>query len=145
MRFNTSTGGDALAILKEWLYRIVVFIAEVHDSILAYNRKLSTDFTNSELHFIVIGLLGLLLLLFTWLFFSFLTRRGKSGLMAWLFTFSTVCFITFAIEVGQHLTKTGKMELEDIVYGIMGFLAVSVPVAALYWLIRFFRWLFRKK
>ena len=133
-----------MALLKGWLYQIVTFIAHVHDSILVLNEGITTPFTDTQLHFIVIGLFGLLLFLLVIPLFRFMTRRGWYGLMAWLFTFSTVLFVNFAIEVGQHLTQTGSLQIQDIAYGTAGFLAASAVIAAVYLLVSLIRWLFRK-
>ena len=131
-------------MLKDRLYDIVAWIARVHESIWAYNRGFDSPFTDKELHFIVIGATGTLLLLLALPLFRFLSRRGRGDFLAWLFTLTAVMLIAFAIEIGQHMTNTGSMELEDIVYGVIGFLAASGGFFLLYLLFRFFRWLFRK-
>ena len=59
--------------------------------------------------------------------------------MAWLFTFMTILFVTFAIEEGQRLTDTGSFQLLDIVYGIVGFLTVSAALGLVYLLYLFIR------
>jgi len=117
-----------VVFLKNWLSRIVANIAFIHDCIERYVYSLPVRFTDKDLHFIVIGLFGLALLLVALPLFRTLTRRGSFGLMAWLFTLSTVVMISFAIEIGQVTTGTGRMEMEDIVYGLLGFLAVSAVV-----------------
>ncbi len=133
-----------MAVFKDWLYRFLTFIARFHDSIVSYNQGIAAPFTDKELHFIVIGLFGLLFFLLAIPLFRFLTRKGWYGLMAWLFTFSTILFITFAIEVGQLLTKTGSFQTMDIAYGIAGFLAASAIIAAVYLLVSLIRRLFQK-
>jgi TRAP-type uncharacterized transport system fused permease subunit len=130
-----------MKILKNWLYQIVTCIAWFHDRIVAQ----STGFSSEELHFIVLGVFGLCLLLLAYPIFRYLTRRGCAGIMTWLFAFSAVLSVCFAIEIGQHLTKTGTMQLEDIVYGMIGFFAASVCFALLYLLVRFIKHLFQKK
>jgi len=124
-----------LDLLKNWLCKIVSDIAYIHDSIWRFARTLPVRFTDKDLHFIVFGFFGLALLLLVLPLFRLLTRLGKSGLMAWLFTLATVLMISFAIEIGQHMTQTGKMDLGDIVYGALGFLAVSAIVGLLYVLV----------
>ena len=131
--------------LRKWLYQIVTFVARVHDRIADYNQGTEAPLTDKELHLVVIGLFGLLLFLLVIPLFRFLTRRGRYGIMAWLFTFSTVLFVVLAIEVGQQLTKTSRMQLWDIVYGIAGFLAVSAVIALLYLLFSLIRWLLGKE
>lgn len=131
--------------LRKWLYNVVAFIARVHDDLWAYNnRLLSAPFTDKQMHFIVTAVFGLLVFLLILPLFSLLTRLRKSGLMAWLFAFMTVLFVTFAIEIGQLVTGTGSMELGDVVYGIVGFLALSAGMAVLYLLYLLIRRLFRK-
>lgn len=129
--------------LENWLYMLVMYIARIHDGLWAYNETASSPFREPEMHFIVMAVFGLVLFLLLLLPFRFLTRRGKWGLMAWLFTFMTVLFITFAIEVGQEATGTGGFGLDDIVYGIVGFLAVSAVIALLSLIYRFIKGLFR--
>ncbi len=130
--------------LKNWLYELVVFIARVHDAVADYNRTLSSPLTDKEMHFIVVGVFGLLFFLLILPLFVFLTRKNRAGLMAWLLTFMTVMFVTFAIEIGQEMTGTGGMELADIVYGVVGFLAASAALGILYLLYLLIRWLLAK-
>ena len=49
--------------MKNWLYALVVFIAKVHDKLVAYNRMLSAPFSDKEMHFIVMAVFGLLFFL----------------------------------------------------------------------------------
>jgi len=130
--------------LKDWLYELVIFIAKVHDQLVAYNRTLPSPYTDKEMHFIVVAAFGLLFFLLILPLFLFLTRYGRAGLMAWLFTFMTILFVALAIEEGQRLTRTGSFQLLDAAYGIAGFLAVSVVLGVLYLLYLLIRWLFRK-
>ena len=130
--------------LKNWLYELVVFIARVHDAVADYNRTLSSPLTDKEMHFVVVGGFGLLFFLLILPLFIFLTRKNRAGLMAWLLTFMTVMFVTFAIEIGQKMTGTGGMELADIVYGAVGFLAASAVLGILYLLYLLIRWLLEK-
>lgn len=130
--------------LKEWLYELIVFMAKVHDGLMDYNLTLSSPFTDKEMHFIIIGGFGLLFFLLILPLFICLTRKNRAGLMAWLLTFMTVLVITFAIEIGQKITGTGGMELADIVYGVVGFLAVSIGIGLVYLLYLLVRWLLQK-
>ncbi len=130
--------------LKDWLYELIVTIARIHDEIVSYNSTLSAPFDDKQMHFIVIGGFGLLLFLAILPLFIFLTRKNRPGLMAWLFSFMTVLYITFAIEIGQKLTDTGGMELADIVYGVVGFLAVSAVLGFFFLLYLLIRMLLRK-
>ena len=41
--------------------------------------------------------------------------------IAWIYVFTVILVITFAIEIGQKVTNTGNMEFADIVFGVVGF------------------------
>ncbi len=126
--------------LRDWLYAAVAFVARVHDELWVYNRSAGSPFTDKELHFIVIGAFGLVVLLVCYALSRFCAKRGLVGLLSWAFALSLVMLVCFAIEIGQAVTNTGNMELADIVYGVVGFLAVSCAVGAL-WLLA---WLIKK-
>ena len=125
--------------LKNWLYALVVYIANIHDRLVTYNRMLSSPYSDKEMHFAVVAAFGVLFFLLVLPLFLFPTRHGRAGLMAWLFTFMTILFVTFAIEEGQRLTDTGNFQLLDIVYGIVGFLTVSAALGLVYLLYLFIR------
>ena len=44
--------------MKEFLYMIVGWIAEIHSYLMRFNDSYEYNFSDKELHFIVIGLLG---------------------------------------------------------------------------------------
>lgn len=125
-------------LLRDRLYDIVVAIARVHDSVWAKNLAEGKPFSDKDLHFLVMGAFGLVVLLLCYGLFRLLARRGWVAVMAWLLALWVVLTFCFAIEVGQFKSNTGSMELEDIVYGMAGFLAMSAIVAAfclLIWLL----------
>ena len=43
--------------------------------------------------------------------------------ITFLYVFTVVLVLTFAIEIGQGYYGTGAMEFDDVVYGVAGFLA----------------------
>lgn len=44
--------------------------------------------------------------------------------VAWIYVFTLIIVITFAIEIGQKVTNTGNMEFADIVFGVVGFIVM---------------------
>jgi hypothetical protein len=130
---------------KEWLKEIVVWIADIHDRLFDYSKTFPSPLTDKDLHFLVIGAFGLAVFIFSFFLFRLLSRLNRYGMMAWLFSLAVVLFVAFAIEVGQHLTNTGNLELGDIAYGVMGFLYASAGATALYLIFCLLRRLFRTK
>ena len=57
-------------------------------------------------------------------FFKALAQSGHVMVIAWIYVFTLIIVITFAIEIGQKITHTGNMDFADIVFGIFGFLVM---------------------
>lgn len=112
--------------MKELLYAIVGFIAKIHSKILQLNDAYEYNFSDKELHFIVIGVLGMCILLCVYPFFKWLAKKNYIMLISWIYAFTLIVVITFAIEIGQKITRTGIMEFSDIVFGCVGFLMMFI-------------------
>ena len=117
--------------MKTIVYYIIYWIAKIHDKILSINDSKNFFLTDKQLHFIVIGLLGLLMIFVVYPIFKSLAEHGHTMVIAWIYVFTLIIVITFAIEIGQWYSGTGLVELADIVYGILGFLAVFAVFAVI--------------
>ena len=110
--------------MKELLYGIVGIIAQLHDSLMQMNNAFETNFTDKELHFLIIGLVGMAMLFVIYPLFKYLAKKHHEMVIAWIYVFTVIVVITFAIEIGQKITGTGHMEFADIMFGLVGFLAM---------------------
>ena len=110
--------------MKEFLYKIVEWIAEIHSYLMRINDNYEYHFSDKELHFIVIGLLGMLFIFIVYPVFKWLAKHNHVMVIAWIYVFTLILVITFAIEIGQKVTNTGAMEFADIVFGIVGFIVM---------------------
>ncbi len=113
-------------MLRDFLYWVVRQIAFAHDWFMSLNNKWEFSLSDKAMHFIVIGLLGMAIFLVVNPIFKFLAKRQKIGIASWFYTVTVIVVITFAIEIGQKITKTGTMDFADIVFGIAGFLALHL-------------------
>ena len=111
-------------MLKALLYYIVEIIAKIHNKLLSLNDSFEYNFTDKELHFLVIGALGMGMIFVIYPFFKWLANRDHVMVIAWIYVFTVIIVITFAIEIGQRVTNTGAMEFADIVFGIVGFIVM---------------------
>ena len=106
------------------LYKMIYWVARVHDHILSINDSGGYYFTDKQLHFIVIGVLGLLMIFVVYPIFKLLAKYDHIMVIAWIYVFTLLIVITFSIEIGQWLSGTGQMEMGDVVYGLAGFLVM---------------------
>ena len=106
------------------MYRIVEWIAQCHNYLLKLNDAYEYNFSDKQLHFLVIGCIGMLVLLITYPIFRLLAKRKMYLTISGIYSFTVIIVLTFAIEIGQQLSHTGTMEFADIMYGVMGFLAI---------------------
>ena len=107
--------------MKKFLYAMIEYVAKIHNYIMGLNDKYEYDFSDKQLHFLVIGAIGMLLIFIVYPLFKWLARTGHVMVIAWIYVFTVILVITFAIEIGQKVTNTGNMEFADIVFGVVGF------------------------
>ena len=110
--------------MKDWLYWGVGIVAKFHDTLMHINDSFESSFTDKELHFLVIGIIGMALLFVIYPLFKHLAKKNREMVIAWIYVFTVILVITFAIEIGQKITNTGNMEFADIMFGLVGFLAM---------------------
>lgn len=107
--------------MKEILYRMVGWIAKIHTRLLEINDAYEYNFSDKQLHFLVIGVLGMVMIFAVYPLFKWLAKTNHVMIIAWIYVFTMILVITFAIEIGQKVTNTGSMEFADIVFGVLGF------------------------
>ena len=106
------------------MYWLVSVIARLHDYFLKINDYTSVPLNDKELHFLIIGVLGILILWVIYPLFKFLAKRNHVMVIAWIYVFTLMIVLTFAIEIGQGITHTGSVEMVDVVAGLAGFMAM---------------------
>ncbi len=107
--------------MSEFLYAIVEYIAKIHNYIMHLNDRYEYHFSDKQLHFLVIGIIGMLLVFVIYPLFKWLARTGHVMVITWIYVFTLIIVLTFAIEIGQKVTNTGNMDFADIVFGVVGF------------------------
>lgn len=110
--------------MKAFLYGIVELIAKIHNHLMQMNNEYEYNFSDKELHFLVIGILGMAFVFVVYPVFKWLAKRDHVMVIAWIYVFTLIIVITFAIEIGQKVTNTGNMDFADIVFGIVGFIVM---------------------
>ena len=113
-----------MRFMKELLYGIVELLAKIHSYLLRFNDAYEYNFSDKELHFLVIGILGMMFIFVVYPVFKWLAKHDHVMVIAWIYVFTLIIVITFAIEIGQKVTNTGNMEFADIVFGVVGFIVM---------------------
>ena len=129
--------------MKAFLYFIMEIIAKFHTKLLNLNNAYEYNFTDKELHFIIIGIIGMAMIFVIYPIFKWLAKNDHIMTITWIYVFTLIIVITFAIEIGQKISNTGAMEFADIMFGVVGFLAMfsvfAIIRAFLHWIINMFK------
>lgn len=118
-----SSRDENMLEVEDFMKGLVLWLAslvnEVHDQI---TLRFGIQMTDKELHFWVIGLVGILFFLLTYLMFKWIDRfKFKTTILAFIYTFTMMIVLVFAIEIQQAITNRGNMEFTDAVMGLWGF------------------------
>ena len=111
-------------MITELLYWMIRMIAKWHDELLKINDYTSIPLDDKQLHFVVIGAIGLIMIFVIYPIFKLLAKTNHTMVIAWIYVFTLLIVLTFAIEIGQGFSGTGAMEMADVVYGLGGFLCM---------------------
>ncbi len=116
--------------MRTFLYSIMELIASSHSHIMELNDAYEYNFSDKQLHFIIIGVIGMIGIFFFYPLFELLAKTGHVLVIAWIYVFTLIITLTFAIEIGQAYSDSGTMDFADIVSGVFGFLVMFVIFAA---------------
>ena len=111
-------------IMRDVIFQFIMWVARVHDSIIGINDNGQYNMTDKQLHFWVVGLFGMALIVLIQPVFKGLAENGHTLVVTWIYVFTVVLVITFAVEIGQWYSGTGVMDSSDIAYGVTGFLVL---------------------
>ena len=106
------------------LYAGIHLITKIHGMIMQLNNAFEANLSDKDLHFLVVGILGMAMIFVIYPLFHYLAKRNHVMFIAWIYVFTVIVGLSFAIEIGQKVTNTGNMEFADIMYGLVGFLSM---------------------
>lgn len=115
---------------------IILFLAEVvnriHDVLLFTTEKLGFHLTDKDLHFWIMGLLGIFTFFIVYKGFKYFEKlKWSTAIFSFIYTFTIMVVIVFAIEIQQAITQRGNMEFADAAIGLWGFLVFFMVYAIL--------------
>jgi hypothetical protein len=132
--------------LKDMILMLTDLLNNIHDFIQLYvNSYLHWDLTDKDLHFWIMGIIGISVFLFI-LVVSKLISKMPFGItiLSFFYTFTFMVVLVFAIEIQQAITDRGHMEFQDAVVGLWGFIVFFLVFAAIASLFMMFKKLIKK-
>ena len=107
--------------MSRLIYLFISIITKLHAKFLSINDNHGLDLTDKQLHFLIIGMFGFAMLVVFQPIFRWLAKHHAELLITFLYVFTIVVVVSFAIEIGQAYTGTGDMDFYDIASGLLGF------------------------
>ena len=113
--------------MKEMIIIMAEIVNNIHDLLVDVFGLRMTD---KALHFWVIGIIGMITFIFVYFFFKMVEKMKWSiTILSFIYTFTVMVVLVFAIELQQAITNRGNMEFADAVMGLWGFLVFFMVYA----------------
>ena len=103
------------------IYWIVTLITKLHAKFLSINDGSGYFLTDKQLHFLIIGIFGFGMMFLIQPIVEWLAKKQATLVVTFIYVFTVVIVVSFAIEIGQAYSGTGTMDFYDIASGILGF------------------------
>ena len=88
-------------LMNEILKLLVKLMAKIHNAIVRYCNISFGGISDKWLHFIIIGLLGMIMIAFIYPLFKELAKKNLIMTISWIYVLTLLVVITFGIEIGQ--------------------------------------------
>ena len=108
------------------LREMTLIMAQVHDSLMRLNDGFELQLGDKDWHFIIMALLGMVFFFVVHAVFKRLAKWSITA-VSFIYVFTVMTVLGFAIEIGQRISGTGEMDFSDVVaglYGVLSFFAV---------------------
>ncbi|MGG1687311.1 hypothetical protein [Pseudalkalibacillus sp. NRS-1564] len=116
--------------MGEFIKLIVAIVNELHDIVIMLMYSLGFSVTDKQLHFWVIGLLGMGGFIVVQFLFRILANWSITAI-SFIYTVTVLLVVVFAIEIQQKITGRGNMEFADAVVGLQGFIVLFILYVAI--------------
>ncbi|MBY0099236.1 hypothetical protein [Mesobacillus maritimus] len=107
--------------MKDFILLLAEIINTLHDLIFAISNRAGWNLTDKDLHLWVFGIVGILAFIVVNVVFKYLAQFSITAI-SFIYTFTVLVVIVFAIEIQQKLTGRGNMEFHDAVISLWGFI-----------------------
>ena len=104
------------------LREMTLIMAQVHDSMMRLNDGFELHMSDKDWHFIIMAVMGMAMFFLVHAVFKRLAKWSITA-VSFIYVFTVMTVLGFAIEIGQRISGTGQMDFSDIVAGLYGVLA----------------------
>lgn len=102
--------------MKEFILMLANIVNNIHDVII---QIVGPGVTDKQLHFWVMGFIGMVIFIMVYIAFRIISAfRFSTGILSFIYTFTVMLVLVFAIEIQQALTSRGTMDFQDAVVGM---------------------------
>lgn len=125
------------------LREMTMLMAQIHDMLMRINDGFELQLGDKDWHFIIMAAIAMVLF---WMVHFVFKRLAKWSITAvsFIYVFTVMTVLGFAVEIGQKITGTGEMDFSDIVAGLYGVLAFFAVYSVYRLIIFLFSWFFGK-
>ena len=102
---------------------VVSAVNRLHDGLLVAVRALGLRLDDKQLHFWVLGLMGITLFVVVDVAFRWVSKWSVSAL-SFIYTLTILVVVALAMEIQQQITRRGALDFNDILAGIWGFVTL---------------------
>ena len=104
------------------LRELTLIMAQVHESLMRLNDGFELSLGDKDWHFIIMALAAMALFFVVHAVFKRLAKWSITA-VSFIYVFTVMTVLGFAIEIGQRISGTGEMDMADVVAGLYGVLA----------------------
>ena len=114
-------------LMKEAIILLAEIVNNIHDLL---NDMFGMHLNDKQLHFWVIGIIGIITFFIVYFSFKLVAKlKWSIAILSFIYTFTIMIVLVFAIELQQAITNRGNMEFADAVAGLWGFLVFFMAYA----------------
>jgi len=129
--FAIIQGSEGVVNLKEIILMLTELLNNIHDFIQVYaSNNLNLGLNDKDLHFWIMGIIGILVFLIVLILSKFISKMPFGiTILSFLYTFTFMVVLVFAIEIQQAITNRGNMEFQDAIVGLWGYVVFFLGFA----------------
>ena len=113
--------------MKELILILAAIVNEIHDTL---NQLFGMNMSDKDLHFWVMGIIGIIFFIGVYILFKIVGKwKFSTTILSFIYTFTMMTVLVFAIEIQQAITNRGNMEFADAAVGLWGFIVFFAAYA----------------